>query len=363
MKILQINKLYYPVIGGVETVVKDIADGLNGKEDLLVDVLVCQKKGRRQEEVISGVKVYRAASIGKVFGMPLSFDFFRLFFKIKHKYDLFVVHYPFPLASFLTLFIPREKLTIYYHSDIIKQKFLRIPFLPTINLSLNRANKILVTGKNIMESSSSLKKHKNKCEVVPLGVDFNFVNNDYEEAKKISLNYSKNKLILAVGRLVYYKGFEYAIKSMVEVDASLLIIGQGPKEGKLRGLIRKLRLEKKVFIISFQEKLSPFFLAADIFIFPSTERSEAFGLVQLEAMAAGKPVINTYLKTAVEEVSLDGVSGLTVEAKNSKGLSNAINILLNNDDVRLRYGENAKKRYKELFTKDMFLKRFIDSVF
>ena len=136
MKILQINKLYYPVIGGIETVVKDIAEGLNNKDNITIDVLACQKKGKREESITDGVKTYKAASLGKFLGMPLSFDFFKLFFEIKNNYDVFILHFPFPLATFLTPFIPKEKIIIYYHSDIIKQKISKIPFLPFINFSL-----------------------------------------------------------------------------------------------------------------------------------------------------------------------------------------------------------------------------------
>jgi rhamnosyl/mannosyltransferase len=150
---------------------------------------------------------------------------------------------------------------------------------------------------------------------------------------------------------------------MSDIDASLFIVGTGPEERKLRTLIEELGLKNKVSIISPQKRLEPFLLAADIFVFPSTERSEAFGLVQLEAMAAGKPVINTYLKTAVEEVSLGGVTGLTVECKNPKALSSAINILVNNESIRKEYGKNAQERYRKLFTLKVFLKNFKEVIF
>jgi rhamnosyl/mannosyltransferase len=362
MKILQINKLYYPTIGGIETIVKDIAQSLNGNDNLFIDVLACQAKGGRQIELIDGIKVYKAASFGKSLGMPLSLDFFKLFLEIKNDYDLFIIHYPFPLASLIALFIPKEKLIIYYHSDIVRQTFFRIPFLPFINLSLKKAKKILTSGKNIIYSSSLLKRHKEKCEVVPFGIDTVFTEEDRKEAVKIKDLYFNNILLLCIGRLVYYKGFQYAIESMANVDASLLIIGQGPEECKMKRLITKLGLQNKVFIIPPQNKLSPYLLASDIFLFPSTERSEAFGLVQIEAMAAGLPVINTYLHTAVEEVSINEVSGLTVEPKNTKLLNEAINKLVKNKLLRTKYGEDAKKRYLKLFKKDIFVKNLMTAL-
>jgi rhamnosyl/mannosyltransferase len=357
MKILQINKLYYPVIGGIETVVKNIAEGLNNNNNISIDILACENKGVRKEELINGIKVYKSASIGKALGMPLSIDFFKLFFKIKNDYDLFIIHYPFPLASILTPFIPKEKLIIYYHCDIIRQKIFRIPFLPFINFSLKRAKKIIVSGKNIINSSSLLKKYADKCEVIPFGINVDFIDEDYVEAKKIKSKYLPSKIILSIGRLVYYKGFEYAIKSMVSVEAKLLIIGEGPELEKLNNLIIDLKIEDKVYIISPQPRLAPFLLASDIFLFPSTERSEAFGLVQIEAMAAGLPIINTYLNTAVEEVSLNEITGLTIKPKNTNAISEAINKLLNNEPIIIKYGENSKKRYQEFFTKEIFLNK------
>lgn len=358
MKLLQINKLYYPLIGGIETVVKDIAEGLNGRNDLSVDVLACQKKGARVIEKINEVQVFKAASLGKVLGMPLSLDFFRLFKKLRHDYNLFLVHFPFPLAALISPFIPKEKLIIYYHSDIVRQKLFALLFRPFICISLKRAQKILVSGQNIISSSPLLKKYATKCIIVPFGFKTNFQETDYQTAEKIKQQYAAGKpLLLAIGRLVYYKGYQYTIKSLKNIDARLLIIGQGPEAKKLEALITKTAQTNKIFIIPPQARLEPYLLACDIFLFPSAARSEAFGLVQLEALAAGKPIINTRLNTAVEEVSLDGVSGLTVETKNAEALAAAINKLLNDGALRQQYGENARQRYQDLFRMELFLKK------
>lgn len=358
MKILQINKLYYPVIGGVETVVKDIAEGLNGKHDFQIDVLACQKKGARKAETINGVQIFKAASFGKLLGMPLSIDFFRLLFKLKNNYNLFIIHYPFPLAALIAPFIPKNKLIIYYHSDIVRQKLFSLPFQPFINYSLRRAAKILVSGQNIISSSPCLKKYATKCEVVPFGFKANYQEADYQEAEKIKQQYAINKpLLLSIGRLVYYKGYRYAIEALKNIDSKFLIIGQGPEAKKLRALIATTGQTDKIFILPPQVRLEPYLLACDIFLFPSQARSEAFGLVQLEALAAGKPIINTRLKTAVEEVSLDGVSGLTVENKNAPALAAALDKLLKNEGLRQQYEANAKQRYQDFFRMEIFLEK------
>jgi rhamnosyl/mannosyltransferase len=358
MKILEINKLYYPIIGGVETVVKDIAEGLNGQNNFQIDVLACQKKGARTTEILNNVSVFKAASFGKALGMPLSLDFFRLFKSLKNNYDLFLVHFPFPLAALIAPLIPKNKLIIYYHSDIVRQKLFSLPFQPFINCSLKRAAKILVSGQNIISSSPVLKKYAAKCEVIPFGFRADFQSTDYQAAEKIKQQYAADKpLLLAIGRLVYYKGYQYAIEALKNLDAKFLIVGRGPEAKKLETQITATGQTDKIFILPPQARLEPYLLACDIFLFPSQARSEAFGLVQLEALAAGKPIINTRLKTAVEEVSPDGISGLTVEPKNASALAAALDKLLKDESPRQQYGINAKQRYQDYFQMEMFLEK------
>lgn len=356
MKILQVNKLYYPIIGGIESVVKNIAEGLNNKDNLVIDVLACQEKGKRNIETINNIKILKASSWGKVLGMPLSLDFFILFFNIKKEYNKFIIHYPFPLATFLTFFIPKQKLIIYYHSDIVRQKFFLFILSPFIKYSLKKADKIIVSGNNIIKSSPFLRKHSKKCVIIPFGVDFTISEQDKKQAQEIKQRHSNKKIILAVGRLVYYKGFEYAVNAMKDVEAKLIIIGRGPDEAMLRNLIEKLSLSNKVEILPPQKNLSPYFLACHIFLFPSCAKSEAFGLVQLQALAYEKPIVNTFLNTAVEEVSLNGISGLTIEKKNSKEITNALNKILNDSNLYKEFSENALRRYNELYKNDKFLK-------
>ncbi len=361
MRILQINKLYDPVVGGIETTVKHIAEKLNGRQlennvKLEIDVLACRLKGKRLIEEKNGVKIYQAASFGKMLGLPLSFDFFPLFFKIYKNYDLIIIHYPFPLAAIISPFIDKKKLIIFYHSDIVRQKLSYLPFSPFIANSLKRARKIITGGENIIYYSKLLKNYSTKCLIAPFGYDYQEKDGDQEEARLIKNNYP-GPLILGVGRLVYYKGFKYLIEAMRNVDGHLLIIGKGPEKNKLDRLIKKYNLEKKISIIDFRPRLQAYFLACDLFVFPSCSRSEAFGLVQLEALAAGKAIINTKLNTAVEEVSVDGVSGLSVEKRNPVALAAAINKLINDKELMEKFGRQARERYENLYTSEKFIGR------
>ena len=157
-----------------------------------------------------------------------------------------------------------------------------------------------------------------------------------------------------VGRLSYYKGVEYLIEAMQWVNAKLLIVGDGELREKLEEKTISLGVNGKVKFLGkvSDEMLKYCYQICDIFVLPSVEPSEAFGLVQLEAMAYGKPVINTLLPTGVPFVSIDGKTGLTVEPRNSKALADAINKLLSDDELRKKFGIQARNRVVENFTVD-----------
>lgn len=364
MKILQINKLYYPWIGGVEKIVQQIAEGLNNKNDFKVDVLVCNSEKKRITERINGVEVFRAKTIKIMLGMPISLDFLILYRNLVKNYDLIFLHYPFPLG-FLSyfLFSRNKELLIWYHSDIVRQKFLEIFFKFFHLYALNKARKIFVSNPNLIESSNYLKKFKEKCTVIPFGIDFNYFKED-EDIKKQAEEIKKKfgaPIILSVGRLSYYKGFEYLIETAKNIEAKFIIIGEGTLKHKLLKMIKDLKLDNKVFLIPPVSDLRPFYSACDIFILPSIHKSEAFGIVILEAMAFGKPIISTELGTGTSWINLNGKTGLVVPPKNPEKLKEAINELLNKEDFKRILGENARKRAQE-FSLDNFIKKISSEI-
>jgi rhamnosyl/mannosyltransferase len=152
--------------------------------------------------------------------------------------------------------------------------------------------------------------------------------------------------------MVYYKGFEYLIRAMSKVDATLLLVGTGHLHDALLSEIGKRGLEGRVHLLGDVEsgRLPDFYHAADLMVLPSLARSEAFGIVQLEAMACGKPVVNTSLDSGVPFVSRNGVTGITVPPKDSDALASAIQLLLENEAMRKSYGEAARRRVHEIFT-------------
>jgi len=358
MKVLQVNKLYSPWIGGVETAVQEIAEGLNGADGISVTNLVCQPKGGRRSDMENGVRTWRARSWGMKAGMPISIDFFVLFRTLVKDADVVILHHPFPLAFMAyRLFGRKRKVMVWYHSDIVRQKISKIPFIPSIQYTLKRADHIIVSTNALIQSSAMLKGLAAKCTVIAFGVDTaRFAANTEirKEAEDIRTKYG-TPLVLSVGRLVYYKGMSYLIRAMRDVPAKLLIVGSGPLGCELREEIRALGLTERVHIIDPVENLIPYYHACDVFALPSCEPAETFGVVQIEALACGKPVINTNLASGVPEVSIDGVTGRTVPPGDAAGIANALCDLLSDEAEYRRLSGNALREVEERFTKRVFI--------
>jgi len=368
LTVLQVNKLYHPWVGGIETAAADIAEYLNQKEGVRVVNLVCQARGQRRVDHVNGVKTYRASSWGMFAGMPVSLDFFRLFKQLASSADLIILHHPFPLAFVAYRYLGLGKKSfVWYHSDIIKQRVLKIPFMPSLRFTLGQSAGIIVSNRSLIEHSKVLRNVSDRCGVIHFGLDernYELTPDIQEGAEYVRRKYG-SPLILSVGRLVYYKGFEYLIKGMKEIpNASLVIVGSGPLRQALEQLIKSLELQERVHIIDSVDDLRPYYHACDVFAFPSCEPSEVFGIVQIEAMACGKPVINTALPTGVPEVSIDQRTGCTVPPKNPSALAAAIRNLLEDKDEYDRMSQNALREVSARFSKRQFfeaLDSLIDS--
>src|SRR5206468_5042051 len=132
--------------------------------------------------------------------------------------------------------------------------------------------------------------------------------------------------------------------AMQHIDARVLLVGDGPLRGELEGLAKRLGVEDRVVFLGEVSDVTPYYHAADVFVLPSIARSEAFGIVQIEAMACGRPVINTMLDSAVPFVSRNGETGLSVAPQNVEQLASAINLLLDDERLRPQYGRAARRR-------------------
>jgi len=361
MKILQIHKLYYPVFGGIERHVQLISEGL--RDRAYIEVLVCKAKGRGDTKLINGVKVSYASSLGVYTGMPISITFPFVLKAKSSRVDILHFHLPFPLAdlSYMLMASKGKKIIVTYHSDIVRQKRLAKLYKPFLHQFLGRADRIIVTSGHLLESSEHLSPYKDKCIVIPLSID--------PSRFKLPSNYDSHfehrdasrdeKIVLFVGCLTYYKGLSYLIEAMPHVEARLLIVGDGELRSQLEEQCRSLGVDGRVTFLGnvSDDSLGCYYRMCDVFVLPSTEKSEAFGLVQLEAMAHGKPVVNTDLPTAVPHISIHGKTGLTVPPRNAKALAEAMNSILNDRELADKFSRNAITRVRSEFSKDMMLER------
>jgi len=217
---------------------------------------------------------------------------------------------------------------------------------------MRRASRIIVTSKRYADTSKELETHLGKTVVVPLGIDSaKFEAAERDAVGKIQSIYGP-RFILAIGRLVLFKGFEILIKAMRNVPGNLVLVGDGPQRRHLEDVARSCNLSGRVFFTGQidNSQIVNYLAAADIFAMPSISRAESFGIVQLEAMAAGLPVVNTNIESGVPEVSLDGITGITVPPGDSISLANALNLLLSDRELRMRMGNAGKDRVRSEFS-------------
>lgn len=363
VKVLQVNKLYYPWIGGVEHVVQQLAEGLNNQTDM--KVLVCQAKGKTAVEKVNGVMVHRAGSLGMLFSMPISVSFFRHFRKLSKDRDVIHFHMPFPLGDLAYLLSGyKGKVVVWWHSDIVKQKKLVRLYKPIMDKFLSRADVIIAATQGHIDGSDYLPKYKDKCVIIPYGLDRKIEkeSDKYIDQTIPSQNCSKPVKMLFVGRLVYYKGCEILIKAFKEVDnAELTIIGDGELRNELEETAKRYNLTEKICFLGNvdEERLRQAFEESDVLVLPSIAKSEAFGLVQIEAMSYGKPVINTNLPSGVPYVSLNQITGLTVPPNDVQALADAMKWMVEHDKERNEMGRRARNRVKECFRMDDMLDKVL----
>lgn len=346
-RVVQIGKYYPPHKGGMETHLEALCAEL--RRSLNVKVVVANDGPRREEAVIDGVHVTRVGTSFKVAAAPICPGLARHIRELRP--DLIHIHLPNPWAVLACLAGDRRvPLVVTYHSDVVKQKVLGHLFEPCLRRVLDRCAAVIATSRAYVESSQTLVNYRDKCHIVPHGISVTrFRRYDQVAAARIRERYGP-RIVISVGRLVYYKGLEYLIRAMRAVEGKLLIVGEGPLHSSLEREARASGVENRVAFLGDVPDVVPYYHAADLFVLASVARSEAFGIVQLEAMSCGKPVINTQLASGVPFVSVDGATGLTVAPANPDELAGAINSLLNDPARRALYGQAAQRRVRQEFT-------------
>jgi glycosyltransferase involved in cell wall biosynthesis len=370
LKIIHLGKYYPPAPGGIESHVQTLAN-FQAKLGHKVSVLCVNHKDKNGKDVThsrwkktqnslerdSEVCLQR---VGRWFGIN-RFEFCpslpKKLAEVSADADIVHLHAPNPLmiTAWWLAGSRNVPLIVTHHSDVIKQRFLKIFVSPIEKAVYRRACKILSDSPNYIEGSDVLQGFSEKVETLPLGVDLEpYIKPKDCVLKQASAIKKENDgiLWLMVGRMTYYKGYHIAIEALSKVEGKLVIVGNGPLEPDLKAQAERLGVNDRIIWMSSvsQEYLAALYASATALWFPSIARSEGFGLVQVEAMASGCPVINTAIQASgVSWVSRDGESGLTVTPGDPTEFAKKAKLLSENPKLIQRLSEGARKRASLLF--------------
>ena len=359
LKILQVGK-FYPVRGGVEKVMYDLTLGLSelGQD---CDMLCAATEGGTRTIQLNGhAKLFCCASWAKIAATMISPAMVFTLRRICRNYDIIHVHHPDPMAC-LALFCSGYKgqVVLHWHSDIEKQKYLLRLYRPLQDWLLRRADRVVGTTPVYLAESPYLKDVQDKTVSLPIGVEPMIFSE--EKAEAVRQQYPGKKIVFSLGRLVHYKGFRYLVEAARYLDDSYVILigGTGQLKDELQQEIDEFRLNDRVKLLGriSDEDLPAYYGACRVFCLSSVQKTEAFGIVQIEAMSCGKPVVATRIPhSGTAWVNAHGVSGLNVGPRNARELAEAIRTLTKDEETYQQYAENAGKRYRELFTKEHMIK-------
>lgn len=378
MKILQLGK-FYPIRGGVEKVMWDITRGL-AERGIPCDMLCAMLRDDAIDaphrpmasETEGGMRVLAFGPENRVFCVPalakkagtmLSPAMIRWLRRHAAEYEIVHIHHPDPMAA-LALFLSgyRGRVILHWHSDIVSQRFFLFFYRPLQAWLTRRAERIIGTTPVYLEASKDLASVQEKTCCIPIGVEP--IQCNLQKVSTFLAKYPNKKLIFALGRLVPYKGFDCLVRaaSHLSDDFRVLIGGTGPMRCELEQQIRRMGLEGKVELLGFvsDADVPVFFGACDVFVMSSQWKTEAFGIVQVEAMSCAKPVVATTIpESGVSWVNEHGMSGLNVPPQNPEAMADAIVRICADADTYQRYAAGAKARYEACFTLRSMLDRII----
>ena len=249
-----------------------------------------------------------------------------------------------------------------WHSDILKQKTLLKFYAPLQRWLIRRADTIIGTTPVYLKESPYLQDAQDKTVAVPIGIKP--VTFDEELVRQWKQRYAGKKLVVSIGRLVPYKGYTYLIQACQHLgdDYQVLVVGDGPLMDNLLGEVQEYGVQDRIHFLGYVEddEMHALLAACNLFVMSSVMKTEAFGIVQIEAMSLGKPVIATKIpESGVSWVNADGVSGLNVPIRNPQALAEAILSICTDEKLHGQFSEGAKSRFHENFTLEGMIDRTI----
>ena len=360
MRVLHASKFYPPYNGGMETILGDLCDGT--ARDWDVQVVVANDSGRTVREERNGVSVTRAAAYGTAASVPLCPS---LPWQIwSHRSDCVVLHEPNPIAgTAVWMRTPAPRLVIWHHSDLVRPWWAPATYGQIQRALYRRADCVIVSSPPLARDSA-LVQCARRVGVIPFGVDISrYRRSDAEQSARVQRirgQFPKGPLLLFVGRLVYYKGVHVLIEAARHWPGTIVLVGEGPLEPELRADVARRGLQDRVAFVgrAADADLPAYYQACDAFVLPSVARTEAFGVVQIEAMAAGRPVVSTNLPTGVPWVNRDGVSGMVVMPGDADALGAALAQIGADPALRARLSDGARRRADACFSRERMVQAF-----
>lgn len=347
MRILELGKYYPPSRGGMETALLQLCRGLRESGER-VFVLVAAENRQGRAERLEGVPVRRLPSWGQLRSVPITPALPGALLRARREFrpDRVHLHLPNPgMTVSWWLFGDRSiPLVISYHSDIVRQRWLRFFLEPIRQRLLGRARRIVVSSQALLDESPSLAPHRDRCRVLPFGVPLPPLSSA-EDSR------DEQPYFLFVGRLVYYKGVEVLLEALLPGEHRLVVVGEGPRRAALEGLTRDLGLSSEVQFVGncSDEQLEALYRGCRALVLPSVAASETFGLVQLEAMAHAKPVIAARASGGMVSVHRENETALLVPPGDAPALRAALVALWSDPQRAAAMGLAARRHVADHF--------------
>ena len=366
MKIVHIYKDYFPVFGGIENCIRTLAEAQAARGHD-VRVVVNSLKTELELVELNGVHITKMPRHLNIQSAPISFNFHNAVRRETVAADIAHLHAPYPIGEWCNLMFGQSRKTVLsWHSDIVRQKTLLRFYAPTLRRVIRRADRIIPASQAYAQSSVWINPYLDKCRIVPYGIDATRFT-EMRTAQALALRAQwlgpfgsqPPLVVVGVGRLRYYKGFDDLIRAIALVNNAIaVIVGIGPLEAELKMLAQQLGVADRVLFPGEpdDDHLPLFHQAADVFAAPSNSRAESFGISIIEAMASGLPVITTEIGTATSWINQHGETGLVVPPLNPAALASAIN-QMHDATLRVRMGQAARARVLQEFTQQKMVDR------
>ncbi|MFZ2162809.1 MAG: glycosyltransferase [Sideroxyarcus sp.] len=356
MKVLSVYRTYFPdPPGGLQEAIRQICLGTSqfGVENTIFTL--SPNPSPKLIEYPEG-RVVRCRS----WAAPASCDLggissFSTFRRLAHEADLIHYFFPWPFADVLQRVVsPHTPTVLTYISDIVRQRWLGAAYSPLMRHTLENVDAIVSNCPAYAQSSPVLMDTslKNKVKTIPLGIDEHPYHSAGDAGVFDRIGLSKSEpFVLFIGVLRYYKGLHTLIRAATRINARIVIAGSGPEGTRLQSMAGECGATNVLFAgqVSDEEKIT-LLRACRTLVLPSHLRSEAYGMVLVEAGIFGKPQVSCEIGTGTSFVNAHGESGLVVPPENELALAEALNTILGDDKLAARLGQGARARYERLFS-------------